>query len=136
MLFVRIRIVLVVKTVLKMEKELKKLYTNNDINLLEASSAIEARYYMEKTRIEELILFSKEMGYERLGMAFCVGLEGEARQIGDLLQKDFKVDSVCCKVCGIDKSEFNLEQIDKKSFEVMCNPVGQANILNEKKNGT
>ncbi len=125
-----------VKTVLKMEKELKKLYTNNDINLLEASSAIEARYYMEKTRIEELILFSKEMGYERLGMAFCVGLEGEARQIGDLLQKDFKVDSVCCKVCGIDKSEFNLEQIDKKSFEVMCNPVGQANILNEKKNGT
>ncbi len=73
------------------------------------------------------------MGYERLGMAFCVGLEGEARQIGDLLQKDFKVDSVCCKVCGIDKSEFNLEQIDKKSFEVMCNPVGQANILNEKK---
>lgn len=73
------------------------------------------------------------MGYERLGMAFCVGLEGEARQIGDLLRKDFKVDSVCCKVCGIDKSEFNLEQIDKKRFEVMCNPVGQPNILNEKK---
>lgn len=121
------------KDCLKNGERIKKLYTNNDINLLEASSAIEARYYMEKTRIEELILFSKEMGYERLGMAFCVGLEGETRQIGDLLQKDFKVDSVCCKVCGIDKSEFNLEQIDKKSFEVMCNPVGQANILNEKK---
>ncbi|EKQ52731.1 MAG: putative metal-binding protein [Methanobacterium sp. Maddingley MBC34] len=121
------------KDCLENGKEIKELYTEDDIKLLNASSAIEARYYMEKTRIEEIILFSEEMGYKRIGLAFCVGLEQEARQIHDLFRRHFQVYSVCCKVCGISKADFNLEQIDKNAYESMCNPVGQASILNDKK---
>ncbi|HII84513.1 MAG TPA: DUF1847 domain-containing protein [Methanobacterium subterraneum] len=120
------------KDCLENREEIKELYREGEIDLLKASSAIEARYYMEKTRIEEVILFSKEMNYKKIGMAFCVGLEQEAHQIQKLFKKHFKVHSVCCKVCGIDKSDFKLEQIDKKSYEAMCNPLGQASILNEK----
>jgi uncharacterized metal-binding protein len=40
--------------------------------------------------------------------------------------------SICCKVCGIGKGTFGLEQIDSgKEHETMCNPVGQAMMLNE-----
>lgn len=120
------------KDCLDMGDKIKELYVDDEISLLKASSAIESRYYMEKTRIQEVILFSKEMGYEKIGMAFCVGLEQEARQIHDLFRKHFQVHSVCCKICGIDKSDFQLEQIDENCYEAMCNPLGQASILNEK----
>lgn len=40
------------KDCLKNGEKIKKLYTNDDINLLEASSAIEARYYMEKHKLK------------------------------------------------------------------------------------
>lgn len=120
------------KDCLENREEIKELYRDEEIDLLKASSAIEARYYMEKTRIEEVILFSKEMNYKKIGMAFCVGLEQESHQIQKLFKKHFKVHSVCCKLCGIDKADFELEQIDKNSYEAMCNPLGQASILNEK----
>jgi uncharacterized metal-binding protein len=38
--------------------------------------------------------------------------------------------SVCCKVCGIDKKDFGLPQIKTDNYEVMCNPAGQAQMLN------
>jgi len=39
--------------------------------------------------------------------------------------------SVCCKVCGIDKKSFDLPQISSENQEVMCNPAGQAQLLND-----
>jgi uncharacterized metal-binding protein len=89
---------------------------------------------MQLTRLEELILYAKEMGYKRLGIAFCIGLENEAKVIHELLAKEFEVHSVCCKACGIDKSEFGLERLHgEKGIEATCNPIGQAMILNEEK---
>ena len=40
---------------------------------------------------------------------------------------------MCCKVCGIDKKEFDLLQISSENHEVMCNPAGQAQLLNDAK---
>ena len=115
---------------------------------LRVSARIESRYYMKKTRLEELILYAKEMGYEKLGIAFCIGLQKEAEIICDILSRYFDVSSVCCKVCGIDKSYFELERLHKNldrdkgtvtdieagiEVEAMCNPIGQARILNKEK---
>ena len=58
---------------------------------------------MKLTRLEELISFCKGMGYTTLGIAFCIGLESEARVLHELLEKYFEGYSVCCKVFGIDK---------------------------------
>jgi uncharacterized metal-binding protein len=111
----------------------RALYEDQQIAPLhKAASAIEARHYCKEPRIREVILFAKEMGYRKLGLAFCVGLAAEAEVVADILAREFEVVSVCCKLCGIDKKTFALEQIHPdKAPEIMCNPAGQATLLNE-----
>lgn len=38
---------------------------------------------------------SKKSGFEKLGIAFCIGLEREAKIIHEILTRDFDVSSVC-----------------------------------------
>ncbi len=108
------------------------------LHSLRISAQIESRYYMKKTRVEELIMYAKEMGYKKVGVAFCIGLEEEAEVLCRILSQHFAVSSVCCKVCGIDKSYFKLERLHKDKggepeVEAMCNPIGQAMVLNKEK---
>ena len=70
------------------------------------------------------------MGFHKLGLAFCIGLSDEARIIEKIISQRFEVVSVCCKVGGISKQLFHLEQIDNNKADVMCNPAGQAELLN------
>jgi len=110
----------------------KQLYQDGQIaKLHKAASAIEGRYYGRETRLGEIILFAKELGYEKIGLAFCIGLSEEAKVIDEIFSRHFEVISVCCKVCGIDKKDFGLPQISSQSYEVMCNPAGQAQLLND-----
>ena len=110
----------------------KQLYQNSQIaELHSAASTIEARYYGKETRLGEIILFAKESGCQKIGLAFCIGLSEEAKIIDEILSKHFEVVSVCCKVCGIDKKDFDLPQISSEGQEVMCNPAGQAQLLND-----
>ena len=46
--------------------------------LAKAASAIEARHYCKEPRIREVMLFAKECGFRKLGLAFCIGLSDEA----------------------------------------------------------
>ena len=110
----------------------KQLYQDDQIaELHRAASAIEGRYYGKETRLGEIILFAKELECKKIGLAFCIGLSEEAKVIDEILSKHFEVVSVCCKVCGIDKKDFELQQISSERQEVMCNPAGQAQLLNE-----
>ena len=114
--------------------EHKQLYQDNHIaKLHKTASAIEARFYGKETRLGETIFLAKELGCQRLGLAFCIGLSEEAKVIDEILSKHFEVVSVCCKVCGIDKKDFDLPQISPENYEVMCNPAGQAQLLNNAK---
>jgi len=110
----------------------RRLYDDDGIaKLHKAASAIEARYYCKETRLGEIILFAKELGCKKIGLAFCIGLSEEAKVINEILSKHFEVASVCCKLCGLAKEDFGLEKIKSGDDEVMCNPAGQANVLNE-----
>ena len=87
-------------------------------------------------RIEELILFSQKCHYEKLGLAFCGGLRQEARSVTEFLErKGFQVVSVCCKVGRSPKESIGLKGEEKiagpEMQEMMCNPIVQAEILNE-----
>jgi uncharacterized metal-binding protein len=90
-----------------------------------------------KTRIVEICEFAKKMGYERLGLAFCVGLAKEARLVADILESHgFEVVSVLCKAGRTFKKTIDLdesEQIFQGGDEAMCNPVYQAKLLNHEK---
>uniref|UniRef100_UPI0040561567 DUF1847 domain-containing protein n=1 Tax=Candidatus Electronema sp. TaxID=2698783 RepID=UPI0040561567 len=81
-------------------------------------------------RLEEIIEFSKKAGFKKLGLAFCVGLADEAAVVAEILKQVFTVESVCCKVGGMDKDKYGMSKIKPDTFEVACNPVAQAKILN------
>lgn len=106
-------------------------YSGEILQVARAASFIEATYYMKKTRLEELIEFAKVMGYKRIGIAFCIGLSNEAQILNQILDKDFEVHSVCCKVCGIPKARLGFKPISNDREEPICNPVGQAELLNK-----
>jgi len=110
----------------------RALYENERIaRLHRAASAIEARHYGREPRLREVILLANELGCKKIGLAFCVGLAEEAKVIEGLLARDFEVASVCCKACGLAKRLLGLEQIKADDErEVMCNPAGQAELLN------
>ncbi|HDR00547.1 MAG TPA: DUF1847 domain-containing protein [candidate division WOR-3 bacterium] len=112
------------------EETLKAYEDAETLKLTRTASALEGRHYMALNRVQELIRFAREMGYRRLGLAFCIGLSEEARLLNELLVKRFEVESVCCKVCGVAKERLELEKIDDGRFEAMCNPAGQALVLN------
>ncbi|KKM10018.1 hypothetical protein SY88_15300 [Clostridiales bacterium PH28_bin88] len=100
--------------------------------LHKASSRVEAEHYMQMTRLEEIIEFSKLVGFQRLGIAFCIGFGREANLLQQVLEKHFKVYSVCCKCTGTSKEKYGLKHIIPERYEAMCNPIGQAEILNNK----
>lgn len=112
-------------------EQILQMYTENNLKLARAASKIEGRYYMEKSRLEEIMLFSHEMDFKKLGVAFCIGLSEEAKILSKFLRREFEVASVCCKVCGIQKEMLDLEKIDPDVPETMCNPIGQAVLLNQ-----
>ena len=62
------------KDCLKLKEEIKKLYQKNEISLIKTATSIETKYYMKKTRIEEIILFSKRMDY-KIRTGFLLGLK-------------------------------------------------------------
>lgn len=100
------------------------------LETMRAAAEVESRY-MKLTRLEELILFCKMMKFKKVGLAFCIGLSEEARIAHRILAQDFEVHSVCCKVGGIDKGDLGLVKIrDPGAHETMCNPLGQARVLN------
>ena len=60
-------------------------YSGKNLDTFKKAAFVEARYYMTMTRLEELKIFAKEMKYRKLGMAFCIGLENEARTVHKIL---------------------------------------------------
>jgi len=90
-----------------------------------------------KTRIVEICEFAKKMGYQRLGLAFCVGLSREASVVDDILKSHgFDVISVLCKAGRTPKETIGItddEKIFRGREEAMCNPVFQARLLNHEK---
>jgi len=114
-----------------LSQEHAQMYSDEEIGSLHsAAAAIEAKHYGRKTRLAEIIEFAKHLGCERIGLAFCIGLSDEARVIDAILAKHFDVVSVCCKACGVDKKQFNLPYVRDVNRESMCNPAGQADLLN------
>jgi len=110
------------KDCLENREEIKELYREGESDLLKASSAIEARYYMEKTRIEEVILFSKEMNYKKIGMAFCVGLEQEAHQIQKIFKNILKSTQFAVRYVVLIRQISNWNRLIKKVMNPCATP--------------
>ncbi len=87
-----------------------------------------------KSRLEEIMEFTGRMGYIKLGVAYCGGVQYEASLLVPILEnRGFEVISVQCKCGSISKEELGLndgEKVSPGDFEAMCHPIAQAEILN------
>ncbi len=109
-------------------KDIIKEYKNEEnYKIAKTSAEVVMDNYGGKPRVKEIVDFCKQMGYKKLGLAFCVGLAKEAMIFAQILTKyGFEVESVICKL-----GDVNREEIGIKDCSVpMCNPIAQAEFLN------
>jgi uncharacterized metal-binding protein len=102
--------------------------------ILEAATDISFEPERALCRVAEFIYFALEMEYKKVGIAFCVDLFEQAGILAKVLERYFEVFSVCCRIGRdyVDRPPENADS-DIPHFEadnVLCNPVGQAEILN------
>jgi uncharacterized metal-binding protein len=80
------------------------------------------------SRLKETIAFIKRIGYKKVGLAYCYGMEKEANQLKEMFRREgIKLRTVSCTVGGINQDEINISSYTEK---VSCNPLGQARELN------
>ncbi len=88
-----------------------------------------------KTRLVEICEFARRLGYQRLGLAFCIGLANEAAIVEGVFRDwGFSVISACCKAGATPKEFLDLGDADKihqGGHESMCNPIYQAKLLEQ-----
>jgi len=112
----------------------RKEYQKEEVNRIALNAArVEAAGYGNWTRLEETMEFCRRAGFRKLGLAFCMGLREEAKRIANILENNgFEVYSVVCKTGSVPKEELGLlpEEKLKEGHDPMCNPIGQAELLN------
>lgn len=117
---------------------IKPDYMTDDVHSFFVSCAeIEAEGYRHWTRLREIVELCRKMDFKKVGIAFCVGLSREAEVVSSILRENgVEVASACCKNGGIPKEEIGIPKEGKISpddYEVMCNPIAQAKLLNREK---
>ena len=90
-----------------------------------------------KCRVQETVEFAQKLGFRKLGIAFCGGLQKEAGLLTDVLESHkFEVASIGCNAGGVPRETIGIKEEEKvriESYETMCNPLIQAEILNREK---
>lgn len=86
-------------------------------------------------RLAEVVYFALEMGYTRLGVAFCVDLLEPAAILTGVLRRFFEVVPVCCRV-GAGRPAppppaGSRDRAAEPRHGATCDPVTQAAVLND-----
>jgi uncharacterized metal-binding protein len=121
------------------ERENKQIYINSAINEQESYEIIRGRRIGVRPRLLEIIQFSKLMGWNKIGVAYCGGVTKEAKRVIEILENsNLEVYSVRCTCGHVDKSvlgvpkEYKISNLfnEPDMFEAGCNPIVQAEVLN------
>jgi uncharacterized metal-binding protein len=125
----------------EVEKKAKQVYEENEEikKITRIASIVEAQGYIKWPRLKDTVEFAKQMGYKKLGLAFCVGLIKEAERIAEILEKyGFHIVGVCCKTGSVKKTDLGIPKeytmMSKTGYTIgwiTCNPAAQALLLNE-----
>jgi len=102
-------------------------------HISQVSAVVEAEGYCKWPRVLEICEFAKRMGYKKVGIACCISFVDHAKVLSGILDSHgLEVASVACKHGSIPKEELGLKDAEKVrpgGFEAICNPVGQAELL-------
>lgn len=122
----------------ELQEKAKALYNQGEnMQIAHNAALVEAEGYGNLCRMEEIMLFCKKNGFHKLGLVFCIGLAEEAREVSKILTYNgFETVSAVCKNGAIPKSFIGIKDEQTLSGcnkEVMCNPIGQALLMNAEK---
>lgn len=105
---------------------------NKDSALATAAAQTDCDGYCDRSRIEEVMHLAKLMGIRKLGIATCVGLFQEARQLARVFRAHgYEVYGVACKCGSVPLTAIGITPGENAKGPYMCNPVLQANLLNQ-----
>jgi uncharacterized metal-binding protein len=115
--------------------DVKRIYVPATVTEKEVYESVRGVRMAVRPRIKELIEFGKLVNAQKIGIAFCAGMRDEAARIVKVLEgSGFAVASVLCKCGGVDKTRLHVAKEfkigDPLEFEASCNPVLQAQLLN------
>ncbi len=95
------------------KNEAMKEYTGENRKVMQTAAKVEYDGYCVWTRVQETVEFMKRMGYHKIGIATCVGLIQETRELTKILRSHgFEVYGIGCKVGAVAKTEF-IEIVEK-----------------------
>lgn len=120
----------------EIQKQAEELYKDpENYKIANVAGIVEAEGYAKISRVEEIVLFCKKAGYKKIGLVFCIGLKNEAKIVNKIFKHHgLEVISVICKNGSIPKSSVGLtneQTLSGCAEEVMCNPIGQALLMNQ-----
>jgi uncharacterized metal-binding protein len=91
-----------------------------DMRITKAAAKVEAEGYMRWPRALEIIRFAEAAGYSHLGIAFCIGLTGEARTYQELLEKRFVFPPSAAKTAAFRSRRYSLNRSTPASPTKPC----------------
>lgn len=116
------------------EKAMELYKEEENFDVMVAAAGVESDFYGRYTRVEEIIEFAKRIGAKKIGIATCVGLIKESRILASIIRSHgFEVYGVACKVGTVTKEEVGIPMEYCKIGKNMCNPILQAQVLNDQK---
>ena len=102
----------------------------SDINIYKAAAAVVTNGYGKWTSIQEAIEFAKELKLSKIGLASCVALIRELGLVTELFAgAGFEVISNACQIGRVSPEDRGVPEL-KGCRGVTCNPIAQAEILN------
>ena len=114
----------------KRDAVLPKYFESEQISKCSVCSVeVEGEYYGQMARVEETMEFARRIGAKKLGLAYCAEMALEAELYAKILRiNGFDVISAICKLGRLDEGE---TLRGASSGRIMCNPIGQADVLNQ-----
>ena len=114
------------------QRAMDALRGEEDNRIAVAAACVEYEGYGRQTRVEEVIRFAKRIGAKKIGIATCLGLIEESRILTKILRiNGFEVVGAVCKAGATPKVEIGIPQECDAVGAMMCNPVLQAELLND-----
>lgn len=116
----------------EVKAEIMALYEDEtNRKIMQTAAGVECDGYCQWPRVQEIVEFAKRMGYEKIGIATCVGLIRESRILAKILRSHgFDVYGIGCKAGTVLKQEVGIDEACNKVGCYMCNPIMQAELLN------
>ncbi len=115
----------------ELEESTREYPKQGVVEVYKASCAVREHDRDMMPRIEEVILYARELGLKKIGFAACVSMADELGLLVKLFTgAGFEVYAACCQMGGITPEQRGVPELTGLQGSG-CNPIAQAAMLNK-----